>query len=87
MTNEPGEIGLLNADHPPQDILENIAAMRHGNDLIDIMRKLPMEYSVPFMMQTILKCSVQEVADYHKITRQAVDKKNKKLLSILRTSH
>lgn len=79
-----GEIGLLKFDHLPQDILENIGT-RHKQELMDALKQLPLDKSVPLMMQIVLGCSAKEVADYHHISVQAVYKKNKLIINILNT--
>lgn len=61
----------------PQAILESIADTSRGIEIIDAIRKLPLTESTPLMMQYILGASTQEIADYHIISRQRVDKKNK----------
>lgn len=81
-----GEIGLINADHLPPGMYENISGPEETRSTIDIIRKLPFHISVPVMMQMILKASVSEVADYLKISKQSVYKKNKCLVKILKTS-
>ena len=73
-------------DHLPQAILENIADKYNGQDIISRLKSLPLSKSAPLLMQIVLDATVQEVADYHKITRQAVDKQNKLTIKILRTS-
>lgn len=73
-------------EHVPQAILENVAAMPAGMDLIDKIRKLPLHRSVPLIMQYVLNASNQEIGDYHKITRQSAARKNKLTIKILRTS-
>ena len=50
-------------------------------DLLQIIRQLPLSRSVPLMMQYYLSATMQEIADYHKISKQAVDRKNKNTLN------
>jgi hypothetical protein len=71
--------------HLSQEIYENIAGPQEDNQVIDVLRKLPLNQSVPMMMQIVLNCSVVEIADYLKISRQTVYKKNKCSLEILKT--
>ena len=73
-------------DHVPQAIIEAVADMPAGLDLIDKIRRLPLHRSVPLIMQYVLNATDQEIGNYHKITRQAVARKNKLTIKILRTS-
>jgi predicted DNA-binding protein YlxM (UPF0122 family) len=50
-------------------------------DVLQIIRQLPLSRSVPLMMQYYLSATMQEIADYHKISKQAVDRKNKNTLN------
>lgn len=85
------EIGELSQDklsfvHLPTELYENIAAEEpQVQSLITALRKLPLENSVPLVMQLVLNASIQDIADYHNISRQRVDKKNKSSLKILKT--
>lgn len=81
---EIGEIARLNVDHLPQWMYENIACTDQRKELIDIIRKLPLDKSVPIMMQIILNASVAEIAEYLNVSKQAVYKKNKLTLTILK---
>lgn len=81
---ETGEIGLLKFEHLSQEMLENIGT-RHKGELMDALKQLPLDKSVPLMMQIVLGCSVKEIADYHNISVQAVYKKNKLIIEILNT--
>jgi len=81
-----GDIGLLEFEHLPKEIFENIAETPQASNIIDAICRLPLKYSAPAMMQIILKATPQEVAEYHKITARAVYKKNKCFLKILNTS-
>lgn len=65
---------------PKQLMIEEIADVERP-DILQIIRQLPLSRSVPLMMQYYLSASLQEIADYHKITRQAVDRKNKNTLN------
>ena len=73
-------------DHVPQAIIEAVADMPAGLDIIDKIRRLPLHRSVPLIMQYVLNATDQEIGNYHKITRQAVARKNKLTIKILRTS-
>lgn len=57
-------------------IIEEIADTDRP-DVQAVVRQLPLSKSVPLMMQYYLNATTQEIADYHKITKQAVDRKNK----------
>jgi len=83
---EIGEIELLHFEHLPQEIFENIAEIPHGQEFIETIRKLPLDKSVPLLMQVVLQATPKEVAEYHKISVRAVYKKNKSSLKILQAS-
>jgi len=72
-------------DHLPQAIIENVADMARGKELIELLRQIPLSKSVPLLMQYVLNATSQEIADYHKISRSAVYKNNKSSLKILHT--
>jgi len=57
-------------------IIEEIADSDRP-DVLDVVKQLPLSRSVPLMMQYYLSATTQEIADYHKISKQAVDRKNK----------
>lgn len=61
-------------------IIEEIADCARP-DVLDIVKQLSLKRSVPLMMQYYLCATTQEIADYHKISKQAVDKKNKLTLN------
>lgn len=79
-----GEIGLLKFEHLPRAVLENIAESPYKS-ILDVIKLLPLDKSVPLMMQIILNCSPQEVAEYHNVSVQSVYKKNKLTISIIKT--
>jgi hypothetical protein len=81
-----GQRQTLAFEHLPQSLMENIAEATHDSDIFEAIRKLPLELSVPLVMQYVLNAPLQEIADYHKTSRQTVYKKNKYSLTILRTS-
>jgi hypothetical protein len=85
MIKEIGEIPLLNVDHLPPGMFENIANPIEATSTIDIIRKLPFHVSVPIIMQIVLHASVAETAEYLKISKQTIYKKNKCLIKILST--
>ncbi len=63
----------IKTEHVPDAILENIADPRI-RDLMDIIKKLPLQYAVPLMMRATLGASLQEIADYHHCTRSAIQR-------------
>ena len=71
-------------DHLPEALLEQIADTPRP-DLIERIRSLPLNKSVPLMMQYYLNASPDEIADHLQITRQAVARKNKLTLVELRS--
>jgi len=85
MKDEVGGIPLLGFEHLPQLLYENIAEIPQGKEFLSLIRQLSLEKSVPLMMQVLLNASIQEIADYHKITRQAVYKRNKSSLMKLKS--
>jgi len=64
-------------------IIEEIADSDRP-DVLDVVKQLPLSRSVPLMMQYYLSATTQEIADYHKISKQAVDKKNKFTLNYIK---
>ena len=64
----------IKTENIPQAIMDNIADPR-TRDLMTIIRELPLQYAVPLMMRATLGATMQEIADYCHVTRQAVDKK------------
>lgn len=80
--SEPGEIALLEFEHLPQAVMDNIADGRNKS-ILDVIKTLSLDKSVPIMMQVILDATPQEVADYYNISIQAVYKKNKSFIKIL----
>jgi DNA-directed RNA polymerase specialized sigma24 family protein len=61
-------------------IIEEIADSDRP-DVLQIVRQLPLARSVPLMMQFYLGATTQEIADYFKISKQGVDRKNKNTLN------
>jgi len=43
--------------------------------LIGIIQHLPIQYSVPLLMRSLLGMTLQQIADYHGVTKQTTDKK------------
>jgi hypothetical protein len=71
-------------DHLPEIIIEQVAALPQP-DVIERIKHLPLEMSVPLMMQYYLGATLSEIGKYLKISKQAVDARNKKTLTELRT--
>jgi len=71
-------------EHVPQAILENISDMPNGEKIIEGLRAMPLNKSVPLLMQYVLHVAVSDIAKYHNISHQAVAKKNKLSVTILR---
>lgn len=57
-------------------IIEEIADTDRP-DVQAVLRTLPLKLSVPLMMQYYLNATTQEIADYYKVSKQCVDRKNK----------
>ena len=74
----------IKLDAIPQPLLEAIPDNPKIRSIIDAMQCLPIDRAVPLAMQYILGCTLQEIADYHGISPQAVDKKNKLSLVIIK---
>ena len=68
----------------PDCILENIAENKETENVIDAIRQLPMELSTIMMQRFVLNYSIKEIAESLKISRQAVDKKIKSSIEIIR---
>jgi predicted DNA-binding protein YlxM (UPF0122 family) len=64
-------------------IIEEIADSDRP-EVLDVVKQLPLSKSVPLMMQYYLSATTQEIADYHKISKQAVDRKNKFTLNYIK---
>lgn len=82
---EMGDIPLLDFEHLEPHMFENIADPEQQQSFMDVLRKIPLELSVPIVMQVILRTSVAETADYLNISKQAVYKKNKCFINIFKT--
>ena len=65
-------------------IKETCADTEKTRDIMQVIQSLPLERSVPLMMQFYLNATLQEIADYHVMSRQAVDKKNKLTIDIIK---
>ncbi len=65
-------------------IKESCADTEKTRDIMQVIQSLPLERSVPLMMQFYLAATLQEIADYHVMSRQAVDKKNKLTIDIIK---
>ena len=83
MKEELGEIGLLNADHLPQQILENIEDQENGKSILDLIRKLPLEYSTILMMKVILKSTSREVAQVMNVSTRTINKRQLKMVEMV----
>jgi len=68
----------------PQAILEQIEDLTKEANMLEVLRKLPLELSVPVVMYWILGATQQEIADYHGISRQAVAKKNSQASELIK---
>ena len=67
----------------PQAILEAIEDTPKLTTILNILKILPLDKSTPLMMQYFLGATLQEIAKYHKISKQAVDAKNKLSIEII----
>lgn len=65
--------------------MENIADPR-TRDLMTIIRQIPVQYAVPLAMRAILNMSLQDIAAYHNISKQAVDKKISYAVNLIKKS-
>jgi DNA-directed RNA polymerase specialized sigma24 family protein len=61
-------------------IIEEIADSDRP-DVLAILKQLPLSRSTPLMMQYYLCATAQEIATYHKVSKQAIDAKNKNTLN------
>jgi DNA-directed RNA polymerase specialized sigma24 family protein len=57
-------------------IIEEIADTDRP-DVQKVIRTLPLKLSVPLMMQYYLNASTPEIAEFFKVSKQCVDRKNK----------
>ena len=75
----------IKTEHLPQAVIENIADPR-TRSLMDIICQLPIQYAVPLMMRATLNMTIQEIANYHRISKQAVDKKISQGMNLIKKS-
>jgi DNA-directed RNA polymerase specialized sigma24 family protein len=75
----------IKTEHIPQAIMDNIADPRTRN-LMDIIAQLPLQYAVPLMMRATLGASLHEIADYHNLTRSAIQRRVSKGCKIITKS-
>ena len=68
----------------PQAIMEQIEDLTKKVDMLEMIRKLPLELSVPVMMYWILGCTQQEVADFLHCSQPMVIKKNRKAIECIK---
>ena len=68
----------------PDCILENIAEQKQTETVLDAIRQLPIEQSTIIIQRFILNYSIKEIAETLNISRQAVDKKIKFALDIIK---
>ena len=71
-------------DIVPDCILENIADNKQSENVLDAIRQLPIEQSTIIIQRFILNYSIKEIAETLNISRQAVDKKIKFALDIIK---
>lgn len=67
----------INIEILPDAILESIADNKTKIDIINAIRKLPLQYSAPLILKYILNISNEETAKYLKISLSNLHKKNK----------
>ena len=68
----------------PQAILEQVEDLTQKVNILEVLRKLPLELSAPVLMYWILGATQQEIADYHGISQQAVVRKNRKAIDVIK---
>ena len=68
----------------PDCILENIAEQKQTETVLDAIRQLPIEHSTILMQRFVLNYTIREIAETLNISRQAVDKKIKFALDIIK---
>ena len=69
----------------PGVIIENIEDPR-TRTLFTIIQQLPLQFAVPLMMRATLNASLQEIADYHNVTRPAIQQNIAKGIKIITKS-
>jgi DNA-directed RNA polymerase specialized sigma24 family protein len=67
-----------------QQVIESIPDDQHAYAIMEGIRKLPREKSMPLMMQYFLGMTVREIAQELKISPQAVQKRNEGAIQIIR---
>ena len=75
----------IKTEHIPQAIMDNIADPR-TRDLMQIIKQIPTQYSVPLLMRSLLGMSIQEIATYHAHAKSGVSKKIAKAIEIIKQS-
>lgn len=68
----------------PQAIIEQIEDLTQKVNMLEALRKLPLELSVPALMYWILGATQQEIADYHGTSHQMVARNNSKAIELIK---
>ena len=68
----------------PDEILESFEELPKVKNIVDAIKQLPIDKSVPLMMYYLLGCTLQEIADYHKVSAPAIHKKNKLSIELIK---
>ena len=72
----------IKTEHLPQAVMDNIADPR-TRTLFTIIQQIPLKYSVPLMMRLTLNASLQDIADYNKVSRPAIQRNVSKGIKII----
>jgi len=68
----------------PEAIIEAIEDLSLEVNILDILRRLPLDLAVPLLMQSVLNCTLQEIADYHHTSRSVEHRKKILAAKLLR---
>ena len=63
--------------------MDNIADPK-TRTLMGTLTKLPTPYAVPILMRATLNMTVQEIADYHKVSKAAIQRRIIKGINIIK---
>ncbi len=75
----------IKTEHIPQAIMDNITDPR-TRDLYTIIRQLPLHLATPLMQRASLGASLQEIANYHNVSRPAIQRRIAKGINIIKQS-
>ena len=71
--------------HLSNEIYQNLPSPDKSRTIIDLLRKLPFETSVPIIMCVLLHATPNEIASYLQISNKSVHRKKKLFVEIIKT--